>query len=176
MRDDSRMQREMRRVAVIGCPGAGKSTFARRLGSRTGLPVIHLDEHFWRPGWEPTPDDEWNDVVRDLAAGDEWIIDGNYTRTIDVRARAADTVVLLDYPALGCVARALRRSVTQFGKEVQARGCPERVDPQFLRWIAGFRRHVRPRVLEAIATAAPDVKVHILEGPKEADWFLARHA
>ena len=161
-------------MAVIGSPGSGKSTFARRLGAHTGLPVIHLDEHFWRPGWEPTPDDEWHDVVTGLAAGDEWIIDGNYTRTIDLRARAADTMVLLDYPALGCVARALRRSVTKFGQEVQAPGCPERVDPQFLRWIAGYRRHVRPRVLEMIAAAAPEVAVHVLARPSHADQFLHR--
>src|ERR1700733_11230557 len=99
----------MRRVAVVGSSGAGKSTFARRLGERTGLPVIHLDHAYWRPGWDPPPDDEWDEIAPRLAAGDEWIIDGNYSRTVDARARRADVVVFLDYPRVGCLARVLRR-------------------------------------------------------------------
>ena len=88
----------MRRVAIIGSSGAGKSTLARRLGERTGLPVVHLDEHFWRPGWVETSRGEWRAVQTALCAQDAWIMDGNYSGTLDVRLARADTVVFLDLP------------------------------------------------------------------------------
>jgi adenylate kinase family enzyme len=163
----------MRRVVVVGPGGAGKSTFARRLGERTGLPVIHLDEHHWRPGWVPTPKDEWRAIVTDLAAGDEWIIDGNYGGTIDVRVRAADTAVFLDYAPLSCIARALRRSISHYGRAVQAAGCRERVDLKFLRWIANYRRDSRPRVLEELEAGGPGLEIHMLRHPRDARRFLA---
>jgi adenylate kinase family enzyme len=163
----------MRRVAIIGPGGAGKSTFARRLGERTGLPVIHLDEHFWRPGWVPTPDDEWRETVTRLAAGDEWIIDGNYSRTLDVRARVADTVLLFDYAPVANLARALRRSLANYGKEIQAPGCPEHLDIEFWTWILNYRRRSRPRVLEHLAARGPDCEVRVLRRPRDAERFLA---
>jgi len=68
-----------RRVVVTGMAGAGKSTFARQLSAKTGLPVIHLDVHFWKPGWVEPSDQEWRDVQSKLLAGEEWIADGNYS-------------------------------------------------------------------------------------------------
>jgi adenylate kinase family enzyme len=148
----------MRRVAIIGPGGAGKSTFARRLGERTGLPVIHLDEHFWRPGWVPTPDDEWRETV---------------SRTLDVRARVADTVLLFDYAPVANLARALRRSLANYGKEIQAPGCPEHLDIEFWTWILNYRRRSRPRVLEHLAARGPDCEVRVLRRPRDAERFLA---
>ena len=162
----------MRRVLVVGPGGAGKTTFATRLGERTGLPVIHLDAHHWRPGWEPTPDDEWRAIVTDLAAGDEWIIDGNYGGTIDVRVRAADTAVFLDYAPIPCIARALRRSIFNHGRAVQAAGCPEHIDLEFLRWIANYRRDSRPRVLAELEAGRPGLTLHVLRHPRDAHRFL----
>ena len=162
----------MRRVLVVGPGGAGKSTLARRLGERTGLPVIHLDEHHWRPGWEPTPDDEWRAIVTELASGDEWIIDGNYGGTIDIRVRAADTAVFLDYAPIPCIARALRRSIFNYGRAVQASGCPEHLELQFLRWIANYRRDSRPRVLAELEAGGPSLAIHVLRNPKDARRFL----
>jgi adenylate kinase family enzyme len=162
----------MKRVMVIGPGGAGKSTFARRLGERTGLPVIHLDEHHWRPGWEETPKQEWRAIVTDLAAGDEWIIDGNYGGTIDVRVGAADTAIFLDYAPLPCVARALRRSILNYGRAVQAPGCKERVDVKFLRWIAHYRRDSRPRALAQLEAGGSHLELHVLRHPRDAQRFL----
>ena len=76
---------DRQRIMVIGSGGAGKSTFARQLAALTGLPVIHLDRHYWRPRWERTPTEEWNGIVQDLAAGAAWIIDGNYTNSLPLR-------------------------------------------------------------------------------------------
>src|SRR5688572_32010205 len=73
--------------------GAGKSTFAQQLSAKTSLPVIHLDVHFWKPGWVEPSDTEWRDVQSTLLAGEEWIADGNYHETLDLRLERADTVV-----------------------------------------------------------------------------------
>ncbi|QYG92714.1 adenylate kinase [Iamia sp. SCSIO 61187] len=98
-----------RRVIVTGLAGSGKSTFALALAARTGLPVVHLDLHFWKPGWVAPSEAEWRDTQRGVLAGDAWIADGNYRETLDLRLARADTVVLLDLPWWRCSARALRR-------------------------------------------------------------------
>jgi adenylate kinase family enzyme len=88
----------MQRIAVVGSGGAGKSTFARQLGERTAIPVIHLDRHFWKPECVETPRHEWREVQRGLLAGETWIVDGNYGATFDVRFSRADTVIVLALP------------------------------------------------------------------------------
>lgn len=125
----------MKRVAVVGSGGAGKSTFARALGATTGLPVIHLDEHFWKPGWVETQRDAWRACQERLLIGDRWIVDGNYGGTLDVRLRKVDTVIILALRPSVCVVQALRRELTNRGRAVQAPGCPERFDATFLRRI-----------------------------------------
>jgi adenylate kinase family enzyme len=100
-----------RRVVVTGIAGAGKSTFSRALSAKTGLPVIHLDLHFWQPGWvEPTAD-EWREEQLKLITRDEWILDGNYHATLDLRLEHADTAVFLDTSWRVCAWRALVRGV-----------------------------------------------------------------
>lgn len=98
-----------RRVVVTGLAGSGKSTLALALAARTGQPVIHLDLHYWKPGWVAPSEAEWREKQRDVLAGDEWIADGNYHETLDLRLELADTVVLLDLPWWLCSGRALRR-------------------------------------------------------------------
>ncbi|MGC2484623.1 MAG: hypothetical protein WA359_00055 [Acidimicrobiales bacterium] len=101
------------RVLVDGMMGSGKSTFARALAARTGLPVIHLDVHYWKPGWVRPSDDEWRERQRTLVAGDEWIVDGNYNETLALRLERADTIVYLDRPWWLCASRAFVRGIRQ---------------------------------------------------------------
>jgi adenylate kinase family enzyme len=98
-----------RRVIVTGLAGSGKSTFALALAARTGLPVIHLDLAFWKPGWVAPSETEWRETQRGVLAGDAWIADGNYHETLDLRLERADTVVVLDIPWWRCSGRALLR-------------------------------------------------------------------
>ena len=100
-----------RRVLVSGMAGAGKSTFSRALSARTGLPVIVLDVHFWKPGWAEPTEDEWREKQWGLLASDDWIADGNYHATLDLRLERADTVVFLDTPWWICAWRALVRGI-----------------------------------------------------------------
>ena len=100
-----------RRVLVTGMAGSGKSTFSRSLAAKTGLPVIHLDLHFWKPGWVAPSQLEWREKQSGLLAGDAWIADGNYHETLDLRLERADTVVFLDTPWWVCAGRAFLRGL-----------------------------------------------------------------
>ena len=102
----------MKRVLVIGHPGAGKSTLAARLGELTGLPVIHLDKEFWREGWVQMPRSEWKGKTERLVQGDEWIIDGSYDHTLEIRLARADTVIFLDFSRYLCLWRVCKRVAT----------------------------------------------------------------
>ena len=106
----------MQRVLVIGSGGAGKSAFAVRLGQATGLPVIHLDAAYWKPGWREPSKDAWAARVTQLLAGEHWIMDGNYGGTLEQRLAACDTVVFLDMPRLLCIWRVLKRFVQYRGR------------------------------------------------------------
>jgi adenylate kinase family enzyme len=100
-----------RRVLVTGMAGSGKSTFSRSLSAKTSLPVIHLDVHFWKPGWIAPSEREWREKQRGLLAADKWIPDGNYHETLDLRLERADTVVFLDTPWWVCAGRTLLRGL-----------------------------------------------------------------
>jgi adenylate kinase family enzyme len=160
----------MQRVAIVGSGGAGKSMLARQVGAIAGLPVIHLDHHFWRPGWVPTPDDVWVERQRELLAGDRWVVDGNYSATLELRAERADTAVFLDLPRRVCVARAIRRFRSPI---LQASGCPQKVDLQFLRWIWDFPSRSRPRLLAILGTYAATCEIVQLRSTTEVRAFLA---
>jgi adenylate kinase family enzyme len=100
-----------RRILVIGPAGSGKSTFSRTLSTRTGLPVIHLDRHYWGTGWVKPSEIEWRERQRDLLRGDAWIADGNDLETLDLRLERAEDVVLLDTPWWICAHRAFLRGL-----------------------------------------------------------------
>lgn len=164
----------MRRVAIIGSGGAGKSTFARQLGERTGLPVVHLDLHFWHAGWVETPRDDWARRNEEFVATDRWIIEGNYGRTMEIRLAAADVIIFLDLPRWRCIPRVLRRT---WRHRKQRRpelpeGCPDRVSGEFLRWLWRFPRDTRPGILERIERYREGRRVVILRTPAEVRGFL----
>lgn len=93
----------MNRVLVLGCPGAGKSTFARALQEKTGLPIHYIDRMFWNEDKTNVSREELDARVLAATKEDKWIIDGNYKRTIPMRLKRADTVFYLDYPTELCL-------------------------------------------------------------------------
>ena len=164
----------MRRVLVIGSPGAGQSTLSHALARRAGLPLHHLDRMFWLPGWVERDRDEGRAELANVLAQDCWIIDGNYGSTLPLRIACADTVVWLDYPTALCLGRALRRWWMYRGhsRPDMTEGCPERLDGEFLLYILNFRCAWRDR--NATALAGFDGTIMRLRTPAEtAAWLTA---
>jgi len=164
----------MRRVLIIGCPGAGKSTAARKLAARTGLPLIHLDRHYWRAGWVPTEDLLWRETVISLASQECWIIDGTYGSTLAERLGRADTIIHLDFPTWLCLWRVFQRTATHYGRERPQEfvpGCPERIDITFLKFVLLYRRRLRTKHLAKVSKFSG--AVHSFTRPAELAAFLA---
>ena len=106
----------MQRIMIIGCGGAGKSTLAKKLGERTGLPVVHLDQIWWSPGnWEHLSKEEFDARLAAEVEKECWIIDGNFNRTLDIRLERADTVIYLDFPRWLCLRGWIGRVIRNWG-------------------------------------------------------------
>ena len=159
------------RVMIIGCSGSGKTTLAKQLAERTGLPLIHLDREYWRPGWIEPDKAEWTARMEKLIAQPRWIMDGNYGSTLAARMAAADAVIFLDFPRLLCMRRVLARSIAGYGRATQAEGCPERLDWEFLKYVWNWQRDSRPRVMKAIENFRGPIER--LRAPAEIDGLFA---
>jgi adenylate kinase family enzyme len=175
MADTSVHDSPTRRVLVVGCPGAGKSTFARHLGVKLGLPVIHLDFHYWRPGWKLPDLAVWREQVTALVDAPEWVINGNYSNTFDIRMPRADHLVWLDYPRGVCMSRVLTRIIKGYGhtRADLPPGCPEKFDLEFLRYVWDFPRTHRPRIPAGIDQFGGHLRVSRFGCDRDAENFLA---
>ena len=165
----------MRRIALIGCPGAGKTTLAQALGDQLDLPVIHLDRHFWKPGWVETPREPWQKHQKKLLSGDRWIVDGGYHATLDIRLPRADTVLCFDFPRWRSYWGVARRWMQHHGQTRPdlGEGCPERLDPEFLRYIWNFPRDIRPKVFDKVAQDRDGKRVEVFRAPLDVRRFVA---
>ena len=143
----------MKRVLVLGRGGSGKSALARQLGEVTGLPVIELDTLFWQDGLTAMDTAQWAAVQQELSQRDTWIIDGDlgpYDEALDIRLRAADTIIILNLSFPRAAWRTLRRGRERAG---------------YWRWVWAYRRHYLPRVMKMTGENAPDAQVQVLRSP-----------
>ncbi|MGB2571326.1 AAA family ATPase [Micromonospora citrea] len=166
----------MRRILIVGNSGAGKTTLARAVSHRLALPLIHLDRHYWRPGWIAPDPADFRTEVATPAARQHWVMDGNYAGTLDLRLPRADLLVLVDPPWPLCLARVVRRrwDPRAAGRPDLPDGCPERLDLDFLRYVPRYPWRSRPRVLAAVAAHAPVLPVVRLRSRRQADrWFAS---
>lgn len=161
------------KIMVIGSSGSGKSTFSRELGEVLNVPVYHLDLYYWKPGWIETPKEEWDDFNRQLVAKDQWIIDGHYGRTLDIRLQAADVIIFFDISPVITTYRVLKRRVQYHGKTRPDlnEGCPESIDWAFIKYGWNFRKDKRPNILTKLEEYA-DKKIIIINSPGEARSLL----
>lgn len=161
----------MKKVIVIGCPGAGKSTFSRKLGEETGLPLCYLDMIWHRPDGTNVTREEFDGKLREILKGDRWIVDGNYLRTLEVRLAACDTVFLLDYPLEVC----LEGAASRIGKKREdLPWVEEEFDPEFRRWILDFRRDQLPEIYEMLRRYGEEKEITVFRSREEGDEYLRR--
>ncbi len=163
----------MNKVAVIGSGGAGKSTFSRKLGEKLNIPVYHLDTLYWKPGWVETPREQWKAVVENLASKEQWIIDGNYRNTMDIRLKNADTIIFLNMPTYLCIYSIFKRRFMYRGKTRpdMNEGCEEKMDMEFVRWVWNFNKSVRPEILKKLNECSKEKNVIILKSRAQVNKF-----
>lgn len=168
----------MKKIMVVGVSaGAGKSTFARELGFRTGLPVHHLDAHFWNSGWVESTPEEFTEKTAVLVQHDQWIIDGNYSTTFEMRAAEADTIIYLELPLRVCLYRVLRRWVTNIGstRPDMPDGCEEKIDREFLSFIIRTYKERKAKMrkrLQQFEELRSGNRSIMLKGQRQIEGFL----
>lgn len=164
----------MRKILVIGSGGAGKSTFALQLGELLNIEVLHLDKFYWHAGWIETPKPEWLETISELIERDAWIMDGNYSGSLDLRLRACDTVVFLDMSRTLCVWRVLKRAAKYRNKNRpdMAEGCHERLTLEFILWIWNYSRRTKPKIVKMLESLPAEKRIVWLRSPADVEKFL----
>jgi adenylate kinase family enzyme len=163
-----------KRILVLGPSGAGKSTLARRIGERLALPVVHLDAINWNPGWVQTEVGPFRQRVAEAAAGEGWVMDGNYTTHLDLRLPRTEAVIWLDLPRYIYFARAVWRSMRNYGRERAdlGPGCPEQFELAFFReWVWTYKTRSRARHAQLMSNLPAGIRGIILRSPREVRQF-----
>ena len=163
----------MERILIIGCGGAGKSTLARQLGEKLNLPVVHLDKLFWHPGWLESSKEEIDEKIMTELVKPQWIMDGNYNRTLPERIKYCDTIIYLDFSRIACVFGVLKRVVTTYGtvRPDMGDGCPERFDLEFLKWVWNFNKEKREKYYRML-NEAEGIETVVLKNRRMVKRFL----
>ena len=164
----------MKRVLIIGSGGAGKSTVAERLGQLLNIEVLHLDKFYWRAGWVETPKSEWLKTIEELLGRDAWIMDGNYSGTLEMRLAACDTVIFLDISRLLCLWRVMKRAMMyrNQSRPDMAEGCREKFNLEFIRWVWSYRSKTRPKIVKMLESKAEEKRIVWLRSQSEVELFL----
>ena len=156
---------------IVGCSGSGKSTLAHQISQLTDLPIIHLDQHYFNPGWNEIPREEFIELHKQLIEKDEWIIDGNYLVTMNERIKEADTIIFLNRPTLLCLLRIIKRFLS--GTRIDPiTGCKEQLEWEFVHYVLMYNFKTRPRVLDVVRKVNSSQNLYVLKSEKEVNRFI----
>lgn len=159
----------MAKIIIVGSPGSGKSTFARKLRDITGIPLFYLDMLWHKPDRTTVTQEEFNGRLHEILQKDRWIIDGNYQRTLEPRLQECDTVFLMDFPLETCISGAESR----IGKKREDLPWIElEFDPEFKQWIEDFPKNRLPQLYEMIEKYKGSKDIVVFHSRKEADDYL----
>ncbi len=161
----------MRKVLIIGSPGAGKSTFARQLQHITGLPLYHLDMLWHKADRTTVTQQQFDRALSPILQQDSWIIDGNYSRTLPLRLQYCDTVFFLDYPTEVCL-QGVQSRIGQSRPDMP--WIEQEFDPEFYQYILHFNQEKRPALYADLQSAPQGVTIHVFRDRPDADRFLAQ--
>lgn len=150
----------MKRVLIIGSPGTGKTTFAKKLAKKTGLPLVHLDLYYHdstKDYYQETNKQAWYVKVGELINKDKWIIDGNYNSTLENRIKRADTIIFFDFSTLKALKGILKRRIELHNKarDDMPSGWNEHIDWGFVHYVWRYNKIKRPKVVEVINSSQP---------------------
>ncbi|MBT0768456.1 hypothetical protein KIH74_05940 [Kineosporia sp. J2-2] len=163
----------MDRIAILGCGGSGKTTVGRTLAAHLGAPLTHLDGLYYDGDWNTLPPAEFAARQEEIVAGPRWVVDGNYAASMPIRLARADTVVFLDIPPPVCLWGILRRRYAYRGGQHPDQGVYDRITWNFVRYVLGFRRSMRPRVRVMISEHAAHADVVVLTSRRAVRrWLL----
>ena len=163
--------KNVNKILVLGSCGVGKSTFSKRLQKKLKLPLIHLDQYYWKPNWVKTESEEWRQKVKDLVKRDSWIMDGNHRNTLDVRIPATEAIIFLDFYRWICFWRIWKRRF-KGNRASEIPGCKDRVSFELMSRVLWKFPQNRKKFVEQLNGAKVDKKVFVLKSNKEIETFL----
>ena len=168
----------MKKILVLGCGGAGKSTFSIELGRTLEVPVHHLDRYYWKPGWKPSERKEFTFTLAELMKDERWILDGNYMGTLDIRAAGADAIIFLDMSTITCLLGMVFRRFSKAGRSRPDLGVgnEDKLDFEFAWYILTFNLRKRPILVQRLSVLSKTMQVVTLRSRSEAGNWLAELA
>lgn len=160
----------MEKVIIVGCPGSGKSTFGRKLEGVTGLPLFHLDMMYWNEDRTTVPKEVFTKRLKSAMSNSNWIIDGNYSSSMEMRIKECDTVFFLDYSTNVCI-EGVRERRGKYRSDM-----PwienDKPDEEFIEFINSFNLKSRPEVIELLKKY-PSKNIIIFHSRSEAEEYLS---
>lgn len=172
------IQSHHKRIAIIGCAGSGKTTLAFQLQKQLNLPLYHLDQYYWKPGWQRSELEEFSKIHTQLCKQNAWIMEGSYYKTFHERAVHADVIIFLDAPRYKCIWFVLKRSVLNLGKIIPGspKACKQELlnfkYVEFLHWIWTFNKRYKEGILQELEAHKKTKQIYIVQSFKEIEKFL----
>ena len=158
------------RIMIVGCPGSGKSSLARDLHEKTGLPLIHLDNIWWKPDRTHITREEFDSRLQTILQEKQWIIDGDYSRTYELRFSACDTVIFLDFSEEACM-DGIRKRIGKNRPDIP--WTENQLDPELVKEVVNYRKENRPK-LYSLMEKYPDKQVLVFKTRAQTqDWISA---